>query len=153
MAKERLSRLQKWILKTLYALEDGKSHVAVPIKILTAYARNGGGPEGKPFLNDHWPNRNTINATFSRSIRNMDEGFLSLGHKALVIRLSPAPPLDAKARQELAALNNKQSQISPPLLPTLDFQHATCLALTNKGREVARMLLNVKNPELNNKDR
>ncbi len=122
MSKERLSKLQKWILVFLYEHKDYKTTT----KVMKSYARHTEGvfnPKART---------NAIDVTFSRSLR-------SLYFKRLIDPQTANPWTAPSGR---AAGRRKNFS---------DEGNIKWLYLTDEGKAKAKELLNVKNPKLNNK--
>jgi len=77
MSTERLSKLQKWVLRALYTLCGGEEDwFGVPVSDLKRLSQEGG--EYIPAFS--WPtNHWTMDAIFSQSIRNMESKGLICG--------------------------------------------------------------------------
>ena len=129
MSEERLSKLQKWILKSIYLINpEGRVRVKDLKKTSLLGLKELWGKQEieKPFNSEKktWA---SIDVVFSRSLR-------SLERKDLIFAYASDP------LKEVCGLNISD-----------DIANLSSIALNDKGEDKAKELLNVKNPELNNK--
>lgn len=115
MSRERLSKLQKWILAFLYENKDFKV-TAQAIKSHARYAKGLFNPKAK---------RNAIDVTFSRTLR-------SLFYKHLIDPVTANPWTEPSGRA-----HGRRKNFS-------DEGNIKLLFLTDEGEAKAKELLNVK---------
>lgn len=131
MSEERLSKLQKWILKSIYLINP-KGRVRVKdLKKTSLFGLKElwGKPEIEKPFNSEKKTWASIDVAFSRSLR-------SLGRKDLIFVYASDPI------KEVCGLNVFD-----------DIANLSSVALTDEGETKAKELLNVKNSELNNKEK
>ncbi|MBA7524252.1 hypothetical protein ES705_16389 [subsurface metagenome] len=137
MSKERLSRLQKWILKFLYVKKDF-SVSTKSMKYWMLYKHKEQGFEGKPLSDNFHPTKNNIDAAVSRSIRNLySKELIDVG-----AGLGPG-----EIPKICTGIDGMEEMQGPYYGINVKF-----LFLTDEGMAKARELLNVKKLELNNKN-
>lgn len=124
MSKERLSRLQRWILKFLHNREN-------QVAWLTTLKYHACRSEGlfKPEAS-----RASVDVTFSRSLR-------SLSCKDLII------PFGSKGKVPLKIDGMEELKDTPGMWA----MNVKAIGLTDEGEAKAQELLNAKNEKLNNK--
>ncbi|MBA7520617.1 hypothetical protein ES705_12713 [subsurface metagenome] len=127
MSKERLSRLQKWILKFLCVKKDF-SVSTKSMKSWMLYKHKEQGFEGKPF-NENFHTK-SLDATISRSIRNLYSKKLIDVGAGLVLGEGP---------KVCTSIDNMKEMRGPYYGVNVKF-----LFLTDEGEVKAKELLNVK---------
>lgn len=131
VSEERMSRLQKWILMMLWSYAEGSN---LKVKELKACARFGGKREmrrfeGKAFRDGHRSQKNSVDVSFSRSLRTLER-------RDLIFTYAADPLKEIRGTNVFDDVGNLSS-----------------IALTEEGEVKARELLNVKNSKLNNRKR
>lgn len=134
MSKERLSKLQKWILKFLYVKKDF-SVSTKSMKYWMLYKHKEQGFEGEPF-NKNFHTR-SLDATISRSIRNLySKELIDVG-----AGLGPG-----EIPKICTGIDGMEEMQGPYYGVNVKF-----IFLTDEGETKAKELLNVKYEKLNNK--
>jgi len=145
MSEERLSKLQKWILKFLY-FEIGEEKKWVEVSYLKYCSIFGASIEGHRYTGFQC-NKNVLHVTFSRSLHNLhykglieaESGLCKVGDGFL-----PRVNIKINGNEEMKDLPNHHKYGG---------MNIKCIYLTEEGRAKAKGLLNVKNLGLNSKER
>lgn len=149
MAKERLSKLQKWILMALYLIgSEGRGRITVKDLKLTSI--HGLKIWGKPeTLESPWNKgkrtHTSMGVSFSRTLKTLEE-------KDLLFRHGNSRGLSARSKDMLEAI-----------VPGLNGEfrghnifectgNTKEISLTDEGEAKAKEILNVKNAGFNNKE-